>query len=123
MAHVVKTVGAKEIEQALRKADHRLGTKIRAGLIRAGRHLQEYSQQVVPVLTSNLKNSAGTRDVGSGWSTDVIVFYTASYAAFVHERTELKHKPGKQAKFLEGPARLHRKDLLKDIAEEASEAF
>lgn len=35
----------------------------------------------------------------------VAVGYTAAYAVFVHENLEAKHKEGKQAKFLEGPAR------------------
>lgn len=36
---------------------------------------------------------------------DVVVGYTASYAIYVHENLEARHKPGKQAKFLEEPAR------------------
>lgn len=35
----------------------------------------------------------------------VIVGYTASYGLFVHENLEASHKEGKQAKFLEEPAR------------------
>lgn len=35
----------------------------------------------------------------------VIVGYTANYGLFVHENLEAKHKEGKQAKFLEQPAR------------------
>jgi hypothetical protein len=35
----------------------------------------------------------------------VVVGYTAAYAVYVHENLEAKHKEGKQAKFLEQPAR------------------
>lgn len=35
----------------------------------------------------------------------VVVGYSQSYAFEVHERTDIPHKPGKQAKYLEGPAR------------------
>lgn len=41
----------------------------------------------------------------------VLVGFTASYAIFVHEDLTAAHKPGKQAKFLEAPARLFRNDL------------
>ncbi len=37
--------------------------------------------------------------------TSVIVGYTAEYSIFVHENLEASHKTGKQAKFLETPAR------------------
>jgi len=35
----------------------------------------------------------------------VIVGYTAAYALHVHENLKARHKPGKVAKYLEGPAR------------------
>ena len=35
----------------------------------------------------------------------VIVGYTANYALYVHEDMEARHAPGKQAKYLEQPAR------------------
>lgn len=34
-----------------------------------------------------------------------VVGYTAAYALYVHENLEARHKEGKQAKFLEQPAR------------------
>ncbi len=47
------------------------------------------------------------------------MFYTASYAVYVHERTELRHAPGKEAKFLEKPARIYKNQIQKIIAGEA----
>lgn len=38
-------------------------------------------------------------------SPSVTVGYTADYAVYVHEDLTAKHKQGKQAKFLEAPAR------------------
>lgn len=43
----------------------------------------------------------------------VIVGYTAAYAVHVHENLEMRHKEGKQAKFLEQPAR----ELAKEIGQ------
>jgi hypothetical protein len=46
-------------------------------------------------------------DSGQGQKGEsVIVGYTANYALFVHENLEANHKAGKQAKFLETPARV-----------------
>lgn len=46
---------------------------------------------------------------------DVIVGFTQNYAIYVHERTELRHKPGKQAKFLETPARTMQGELFRIV--------
>jgi hypothetical protein len=48
------------------------------------------------------------------------VGYTAAYAIYVHERLELTHKPGKQAKFLEQPFRENRQRIIDIIKEEAA---
>lgn len=119
MASMVEVKGVEGIVQALKEANVTIGHKVARGLKKAGLLLQRYSQEVVPIDTSNLKNSAGTRAFGKGWLTDVVVFYTAHYAVYVHERTDLKHAEGKQAKYLEGPAREHRDELLKVIRETA----
>lgn len=41
----------------------------------------------------------------------VVVGYSQSYGLMVHENTEAHHAPGKQAKYLEEPARRLRKEL------------
>ena len=119
MASVLHLTGVEGIRDALRKANGRISWGIRRGLIKGGLLLQRLSQQVVPIDTSKLKGSAGTKAIGRGWSTDVIVYYTTGYAVYVHERTDLQHAEGKQAKFLEEPARTHRDEILKVIAREA----
>jgi hypothetical protein len=116
MAKVVHITGVNEVIKNLRRAGVRSGKKVEIGLKRGGLLLQRLSEEVVPVDTSNLKGSSFTRSKGRGFSTDVVVGYTAEYAVYVHERTELRHAPGKQAKFLEGPGREHRKDILESIA-------
>ena len=119
MAQLVQIFGVQEVKDNLRKANYSLGASTRRGLIKAGLYLQRQSQKIVPVLTGNLKNSAGTKPIGHGWYTDVVVYYTAAYAVYVHERTELRHKPGKEAKFLEKPARIYRPQILAIIRGEA----
>lgn len=113
---MTKVIGAREIRENLKKADVRLGWKVHRGLTQAGLLLQRLSQQEVPVDFGTLKNSAGTEAIGHGWSTDVVVYYNTVYAVYVHEMTNLQHKPGKKAKYLEGPARENRELLLGVIA-------
>jgi len=117
MAIVSSITGVDDVIRRMKKSKIFIGKEVEAGLKRAGLFLQRESQKVVPVEFGILKNSAGTRSEGSGLSTVVTVFYTASYAVYVHERTELRHAQGKQAKFLEGPAREKRDELLKKISQ------
>lgn len=89
------------------------------GLKKAGPFLQRKSQQIVPVDTGALKNSAFTRATGKGFSTEVLVGYTQSYAIYVHENLDARHKPGKYAKYLETPARENRDEMIRIIRREA----
>lgn len=45
------------------------------------------------------------------------VGYSAPYAIYVHERTDLRHEPGKQAKFLEQPARTEKGRMAAIVAQ------
>jgi hypothetical protein len=119
----VNVIGADEIKRNLKIAGVKLGLSVRQGLIRAGLFLQRKSQEIVPIDTSTLKNSAGTRADGYNWDTVVSVFYTATYAVYVHERTKLKHKEGKSAKYLEKPARQHKAKILRLIAGEIDKSM
>jgi len=116
MANIIQVIGKDEILNKLKKYNIELGWRFALGLKEAGLFLQRMSQKVVPIDKSILKNSAGTKVLGSSFFTDVVVYYTASYAVYVHERTDLKHKKGKQAKFLEGPAKIYKIRLLNIIA-------
>jgi len=46
----------------------------------------------------------------------VITGYSQSYALIVHEDLNARHKEGKQAKFLEGPARAHQNEIAETVA-------
>jgi len=118
MVEVVKVIGAKEIMNRLKKADVKMGMQARRGLGYAALFLLRQSKKIVPVESGNLKGSGQMKLLGWGWNSSAVVFYTASYAVYVHERTDLKHKPGKQAKFLESPARIYRIRILRIIAGE-----
>jgi len=115
MATTCKLKGLDKAIKALRGRGKTDAVAFERNMKRAGLFLQRESQRVVPIDTSNLKNSAFTRQVGAGWAIDVIVGYTAMYAVYVHENLEARHAPGKQAKFLEGPLRVHRQRIIRII--------
>ena len=89
---IVKIKGMQQVISKLKRVpkDH-LGPGVARGLKIAGLHLQRESQKIAPVQLGNLKNSAFTRASGSGLKTDVIVGYTAAYAAYVHEDPDKAH--------------------------------
>jgi hypothetical protein len=79
----------------------------------AGLALLRASQELVPVQTGNLRNSGRVQSSGSGFQTITEVgYFGVNYAVKVHEDLEARHAPGKQAKFLEQPAREMRQQLI-----------
>lgn len=74
------------------------------------------SQLEVPVDTGNLKATAFTMVVKIGSILLGIIGYAAAYAGFVHERLELRHNPGKKAKFLEDPLKASESEIKEILA-------
>jgi len=117
--NIIKVTGVRSVLTRLKGARNFVDSKMEIGLKKGGLFLQQQSQEIVPVLTGNLKNSAFTRNVGGkGSDADIAVGYTANYAVFVHEDLNARHKPGKMAKYLEKPAREKRKEIIKIISRE-----
>lgn len=116
---VIQVIGDKRLKAWLRKEKIQNETSIERGLVKGGLALQRFSQQIVPVDTSNLKNSARTIKNGRGLNTEVMVIYEAEYAIFVHEDLYANHEPGKEAKFLEKPANERRQEIIQAVYEEA----
>lgn len=90
------------------------------GLKRAGLWLLREAMKLVPVDSSTLKNSGPlvTRAEGSGFNTVMIVGFGTQYAIYVHEDLNARHASGKQAKFLEEPARTGRSTMSQIIKDE-----
>ena len=117
-------MGLKKIQKAFALHEKASFKGLRIGLLRAGLFLQRESQKLVPIDTANLKRSADTReeiDTAKGTHV-VIVSYSANYALFVHEDMEARHKPSRQAKFLEQPLREHQ-DRMGEIVADAVKDF
>ena len=120
MARLVTITGMPKVLANLKRSKSITAAGVERGLKQGGLFLQRESQKIVPVDTSNLKNGAFTRNTGGrGFDADVVVGYVADYAVYVHEDLQAKHKPGKQAKYLEQPAREKKGEIIKIIKEEA----
>ena len=72
------------------------------------------SQELCPVATGALRESAATAaEVQDGVIT-AVVGYTASYAVPVHEKTEIQHTTG-EAKYLENALKIYETRYLPDL--------
>lgn len=122
MASVVKIVGYKTFIRNLHKSRERWARGIAKGLKVAGTFIQRKSQEIVPVDTGKLKGSARTVNAGGSgfFREDIVVFYKTDYAVLVHEDLDMRHKPGKKAKYLEEPSRKHRDDCIQIIQQAAN---
>ncbi len=86
---------------------NKFGEVTPAAIVDAAGPIMERSQELVPVFTGKLKRSAFLVEDTESRSGVVRVlmgyarFGRPHYAAFVHERTDIGHAKGKQAKFLE----------------------
>lgn len=119
MAKLVKITGMNQVLNNLKKATNEMGKKAQRGLKKGGLFLQRESQKIVPVDLGLLNKSVKTENIGgSGFDADIVVHYGAGadYAVYVHEDMDAKHKAGKKAKYLEGPAREKKQEIFKIVA-------
>ena len=110
------------VEEAIRRVYTKKGELARGmarGITKATLFLLRKSQQVVPVDTGALRASGFAEIMGAGFRTQGRVGYTMSYAIFVHENLEARHRPGKQAKYLSGPAKKFRNKMVQIMRDEA----
>ena len=111
----------KEVQKAIKKHREKKKKALARGLKKGALLIQRESQKIVPIDTSALKNSAGTTYAEIGNIQKATVFYAVAYGIYVHEDLTAKHKPGKEAKFLEKPFREKKDDVLRIIAQEVGE--
>jgi len=119
MAKLCRVERVAKLKQSLRKMKAIHAAGFEKGLKKAGLFVQRESQMLVPIDTGVLRNSAGTRSEGHSFQTVVIVFYTASYAPYVHENLVAMHAAGTEAKFLEKAVTRNYATILKIVRNEA----
>ena len=97
-----------QVMQAFEKTKNNDGRAIEGALRRAAQIVYELSQRYVPVDTGALKASGYVEYNGkTGLAAAFAVVYSAKYAIYVHERTDIPHHNPKEAsaKYLERAAR------------------
>ena len=120
MARLVTVTGVPKVLARLKVSTATKAVGVERGLKMGGLFLQRASQLIVPVDENNLRPGAFTRNIGgSGFAADIVVGYVADYAVYVHEDLQARHKPGKQAKYLERPAREKKGEMIRIIVGEA----
>lgn len=88
--------------RALRKAAKDYPGALARALYAEGFDIQSAAMRICPVDVTVLVSSAYTSPP-TGPDAVVEVGFGTHYAVYQHEKTELRHKPGKQAKYLETP--------------------
>ena len=99
-----RIIGADKLKAKIDRIRSRKGpTSYRRALLSFMLKVEHDSVTITPIDTGNLRASGtGNATITSSDSRGAsgVVFYTADYAVYVHERTELRHNVG-QSKFLE----------------------
>ena len=98
--------GTREMQKALRKLGDRAEFGLKRALTTEGERVMAIAKRLTPVDTGALRASGHVQSpVVTKDQIEVTLGFggpSASYAVYVHERTELRHIAG-QAKFLEQP--------------------
>jgi hypothetical protein len=115
MAEITNFHGVSSLIAKMKAKKAAYNRALKRGITMACLFLLAESKKVVPVDTGNLRGSGDWRVEDAGWEYKGRVFYTANYAIFVHENLDARHRPGKIAKYLEEPARLHQATLKRII--------
>ena len=111
-----RVTGLAQLRLSLGRIGGRLEAALAEGLLEAGETLKERSQQLVPVETGELRDSAFVRQDRRGRRPAVEVGYDAEHALTVPEDLDAEHAPGESSKFLERPARSLRRKLAAQLA-------
>lgn len=127
-----KVVGLQDLADRLKKFKYANAQGFEEGIQKSAYFLLRKALELVPIDTGYLASTGHVHVTGSGFKTRASVRFSAEYSIWVHERLDLAHgrafnikhfleiqmgkthfrRPQEQAKFLETPLRLHKKQLL-----------
>jgi hypothetical protein len=114
----VQIEGLAALEQEFNRMLRNVGPVSQDALMDVGQDLKSDSQAICPVGdTGDLVGSADVRPQPDG-SVEV-GYYGIIYAWPQHERLDYQHKPGKSAKFLEGPFEANKGQYIQHIADKS----
>lgn len=99
--------------------DQQASWAARRALKVAAEHVLQKSREVVPLEEGTLERSG----VASAEGYTAAVSYDTVYARYQHERLDLRHAPGRTAKYLEGPLNAERDTVAEILAAALREAL
>lgn len=118
MARRVAISGIDKVLSNLNRSVTGIKNRSRQGIQVAALMVLGTSKKLTPVDTGNLRAGTYTKLLGGLNNPGAEIGYTAAYAVFVHERTELHHPVG-QSKFLETALKQNAKKVLEIIRKTA----
>jgi len=92
-----------------------------AGHILASEHLLQVSRELVPIEEGTLSRSGETSVDEASMTANTT--YSGPYAAYQHEMLNLRHDPGRVAKYLESPSISEATTFATIMAKAAKEAM
>lgn len=114
----LEVFGQKKLARAIREANRAGRSAFAGAMLREGNRIAKDSVRRTPKDTGALRESIYVRPPRVG-DTSTEIGYSAPYAVFVHERTELRHPVG-QAKFLQAAINAARSGGLARIGRDAA---
>lgn len=124
MAIINEVRGVKTVIRNMRLARKAKEKGVELGLKRGGILGIRESKKVVPVDTGDLRGSGDIRVKGKGFKTRIqIGYFEKHYAIYVHERTDLRHKPGKQAKYLSEPLKKAQSQIFRIVFDSVNKVY
>ncbi len=121
MARQVAISGFDNVLRNLNKEVMSIKGRSRAGMHEVALTIKNTALPLTPHDTGNLRGSWFSNVIQQGDNIGVEVGFGegATYAVFVHERTELHHDPPTQSKFLEEALKRNEKKILQILRETA----
>lgn len=111
---MAKVLNSARLERRLRSMKRKITANVRRGIYQAAEFILDKSQDIVPVDVGELKESGHLEKKGN----EVAIVYEAEHAVIVHEDLEARHAPPTQAKYLEQPLRVFRRQMQTIIRRE-----
>lgn len=103
----IRVTGARKLRRTLARLDGNARKALARGLFQEGEAIKAVGVPITPIEFGPLRGSwivLPPVETSRGPEVEIGVGgASAPYAVFVHERTELRHRPPTQAKFLETP--------------------
>ncbi len=116
MGGKVEVRGTEKVLEALRNIAKRYPALVLRAVTGEAQVIMAEAVRLCPVDSGRLRASQYVKPADDE-KPKVLLGFGAEYALAVHERTEVHHANGTQAKFLSAPIDAHRGSFLRDVAD------